>query len=65
MVEREPSDGWADLVVHTSQLRPAMRLAAAHNKAEPKLQLRVLCETRLGMHDWKLKTRTVEVRSQS
>ena len=56
----EGHDGYADLVVHPSQLRPAMKLAAEQNKAKG-LQIRVLAEERVGVYGWKLKTRNAEV----
>jgi hypothetical protein len=57
-------DGWADLIVHQSQLRVALRLANAHNLKKPAIRLRVLAETRMGQDDWKLRTASVEVRVQ-
>lgn len=56
----EGHDGYADLVVHPSQLRPAMKLAAEQNKAKG-MQIRVLAETRCTVDGWKLKTRNAEV----
>lgn len=60
----EPHDGWADLVVHQANIVRAARLVSRHNGHDPKLRLRAMCESRMGMEDWKLKTRSVEVRVQ-
>lgn len=59
-----PHDGWGDLVVHSANMRPAMKLASGHNAKNPLLKLRVLTDCTLGLEDWKLQTRTVEIRSQ-
>lgn len=61
-VEGEPNDGWADLIVHQAQLRRALKLVNEHNLTKPSIQIRALCETRMGYDDWKLRTRSTEVR---
>lgn len=56
-----PHEGWADLVVHQSEIVPAMRVARLHNAKDPELRVRVITDTTLGHADWKLKTRGVLV----
>lgn len=63
-VEGEPHDGWADLIVHQANIVRAARLVTRHNGHDPMLRLRAMCETRMGREDWRLKTRSVEVRVQ-
>lgn len=58
-----PHDGSADLVVHPSTLREAMRVASVYNLKGGKLLVRVLAESRMGHDDWKLQTRGVLVTS--
>lgn len=60
----EPHDGWADLTVHQSQLRPAMKLAREHNARKPRMQLSVQCIKAIGMDEWWLSTKAVQVRVQ-
>lgn len=62
----EPNDGWADLVVYPSRLKEAVKLAAAHNatKPVPAMRVRVSTQQRMGMDDWKLKTKAIEIRVQ-
>lgn len=55
----EPHDGWADLVVHPSQLRPAMRLAGQH--AAGQMKVRALTDTTLAHEAWVLRSATAEV----
>lgn len=57
------ADGWADIVVHQSEIRRASKVAAAHNAKKPKVQVRVLTDTTLAMQDWRLRSATAEVRS--
>lgn len=63
-VAKEPHDGWADLIVHQAQIVRATRLVSRHNGLDTMLRLRAMCETRMGMEDWKLRTRSVEIRVQ-
>lgn len=62
---KHPHDGWADLVVHQSELRTAMRAAATVNQNYPALRVRVLTDTTLAHDDWRLVTRSVSVTSYS
>lgn len=61
-VEKEPHGGWADLVVHQSQILLATRLVTKHNGHDPQVRLRAMCETRFGHNDWRVQTRSIEVR---
>ena len=61
-IEAEPHTGWADLVVHQSQILGATRLVSRHNGKDPDIRLRAMCETRMGHQDWRLQSRSVEVR---
>lgn len=56
-------EGWADVLVHQAELRRALKVANAHNLTKPKVKIRVLTDATLGMHDWRLRSSTAEVRS--
>lgn len=55
----EPHSGWADLVVHPSEIRAAQKLASAHATGEMKV--RVLASTLNGIDGWSLRSSTSEV----
>lgn len=57
------SEGWADVVVHQSELRRAMKVAGLHNAKKPTVRVRVLTEKTLGLNDWRLRSSVAEVRS--
>jgi len=55
-------DGWAELVVYPSRLREAVKLAVAHNDTKHPLKIRTTTQQRmLGMDDWRLRTKGVEI----
>lgn len=55
----EPNDGWANLVVHPSQLREAIKYAQAHSLGE--IKVRAMSESRMGHQDWMLRSTTAEI----
>lgn len=56
-------DGWADIVVHQSQLRAAMKIAGQNNAGFPVLHVRVLTDTTLGHDEWRIATRSAVLTS--
>lgn len=56
-------DGWADIVVHQSELRRASKVASLHNAKKPAVFVHVRTDTTLGLHDWRLRSSVAEVRS--
>lgn len=56
-------DGWADIVVHQSELRRASKVASAHNAKKPAVFVHVRTDTTLGLNDWRLRSSVAEVRS--
>jgi hypothetical protein len=63
-IEKEPHGGWADLIVHQAQVVAAVRLVGRHNGKDPQIRLRTQTDTKLGVDDWKVCTRSIEVRVQ-
>lgn len=61
LAKAEPHDGWADLIVNPSQLKPAVKLMMDHNATTPPIKVRVLSEKRFGQVQWALRTRSVEI----
>lgn len=57
------ADAWADIVVHPSELRYAIKVARLHNEKKPAVQVRVLTDKMLALQDWRLRSATAEVRS--
>lgn len=53
--------GWAELIVHPSQLQLAMKLSRAH--VAKGLALSVLSDSKIGRDDWRLRSKDAEVRS--
>lgn len=56
-------DGWADIVVHQSELRRAHAVARAHNAKKPAVFVHVRTDTTLGLNDWRLRSSVAEVRN--
>jgi hypothetical protein len=56
-------EGWADIAVHQSDIRLAIKVAAEHNAKKPAVMLRVTTDTTIPRNEWRLRSKSAEVRS--